>query len=389
MKSPATVCCVLVGVVLGVSACTVPDAPVASEPGNPLPGLSPEALARFEAGRALFEHGWTPEEGLGPTYVQDRCTSCHDIPTSGGSSPEGLPKFAMGCDPLDVHGGDIMQRQRTPLLIEHGTPAETFPAEATLHPTLVPSMLYGLGLIEAVPEEEILALEDPADRDGDGISGRVGRTADGRLARLGRKGAVASILELVDVALITELGITTPTYPEEETINGVPVPPESDPTPDPEVEAETVELIADFVRYLAPLAPEVPETDALRDTLLWGEHVFEELGCAACHVPTLSTGPNSEPGLDRKTIRLYSDLLLHDMGPEAEGLCGPNALPSEFRTEKLMGLRYRPAYMHDGRASGLSQAILFHGGEGAASRDAFDALGVIERGYLIRFLASL
>ena len=388
MKSPATVCCVLVGVVLGVSACTVPDAPVASEPGNPLPGLSPEALARFEAGRALFEHGWTPEEGLGPTYVQDRCTSCHDIPTSGGSSPEGLPKFAMGCDPLDVHGGDIMQRQRTPLLIEHGTPAETFPAEATLHPTLVPSMLYGLGLIEAVPEEEILALEDPADRDGDGISGRVGRTADGRLARLGRKGAVASILELVDVALMIEVNMFKTLCPAKwdglvglyrSVYDSVRA----------EVEAETVELIADFVRYLAPLAPEVPETDALRDTLLWGEHVFEELGCAACHVPTLSTGPNSEPGLDRKAIRLYSDLLLHDMGPEAEGLCGPNALPSEFRTEKLMGLRHRPAYLHDGRASGLSQAILFHGGEGAASRDAFDALGVIERGYLIRFLASL
>lgn len=389
MRSPTLTWVALGGVVLTVGACTVSDTPVAGEPGSPLPGLSPEALARFEVGRSLFEHGWTPEEGLGPTYVQGRCTSCHDIPSSGGSSPEGLPKFAMGCDPLDLHGGDIMQRQRTPLLIEQGVEAETFPAEATLRPTLVPSMLYGLGLIEAVPEQEILSREDPDDEDGDGISGRAGRTSDGRLARLGRKGAVASIRELVDVALITELGVTTPTYPREETINGVPVPPESDPVPDPEVDAETVTLMADFVRYLAPLAPEVPESDALRDTLRWGEHIFEELGCPACHVPTLTTGPNPEPALDRKTIRLYSDLLLHDLGVEAAGLCGPNALPSEFRTEKLMGLRHRPAYMHDGRASGLSQAILLHGGEGSGARDAFDALGVEARGYLMRFLASL
>jgi CxxC motif-containing protein (DUF1111 family) len=389
MRSPVLACIALGGAVVALSACSDVSPEVTGPPGTPLPGLSAVALERFERGKELFEHGWSPEEGLGPTYVQDRCTSCHDIPSSGGTSPEGLQKFAMGCNPLAVHGGDILQRQRTPLLIELGGEAELFPEEATLRPMLVPSMLYGLGLIEAIPEDEILSREDPDDLDSDGISGRAGRTADGRLARLGRKGVVASIVELVDAALITELGLTTPTYPTEETINGVAVPPESDPVPDPEIDEETIGFIADFIRYLAPIRSELPTSDAVRDTLLWGEHVFEEVGCATCHVPTLTTGLNAEPGLHERTIRLYSDLLLHDMGPEMAGLCGPTTLATEYRTEKLMGLKDRPSYMHDGRASGLDQAIYFHGGEAAASRDAFNGLDMEARGYLFRFLSSL
>jgi len=376
-------------VALILCACGDAGYDVAGEPGTALPGLSAEGLERFEKGRALFEHGWVPEEGLGPTYVQDRCASCHDIPTSGGTSPEGLTKFGLGCDPLASQGGDILQLQQTPLLRVHGSGPEYYPAEADVHVTLHPSMLYGLGLIAAVPEEDILSREDPEDLNGDGISGRVGRTADGRLARLGRKASTASIVELVAAALITEIGLTTPRHPVEETINGEPVPPESDPVADPEVDEETVEFIADFIRFLAPLAPEAPSSDALRDTLRWGEQVFEESGCGLCHVRTLTTGPNDEPALDRKTIRLYSDLLLHDMGPEMAGTCGPSATASELRTEKLMGLRHRIAYLHDGRASGLRQAILFHGGEGAVSRDAFDLLGTDARAYLLRFLISL
>ena len=376
-------------IALLVSACADDGYEVAGEPGTPLPGLSVEGLARFEKGKALFEYAWSPEEGLGPTYVQERCTSCHDIPSSGGSSPEVLMKFASGCDPLTALGGDILQRQQTPLFREHGAPLEFFPAEADLRVTLLPSMLYGLGLMEAVSERDLLSLEDPDDADGDGISGRVGRTDDGRVARLGRKASTASILELVDAALITELGLTTPQHPDEETVNGVPVPPETDPAPDPEVDQETVALIADFVRFLSPLAPEVPATDELRDTIMRGEQVFEQIGCGSCHVRTLTTAANEEPALDRKTIRLYSDLLLHDMGPAMSGMCGPGAEPSELRTEKLMGLRHRVGYLHDGRASGLRQAILFHGGEGASASNAFDMLGPDARADLLRFLISL
>lgn len=389
MKSHALVLTSVGVMAAALCACAESNSEIAGDPGSPLPGLSAEGLARFEQGKALFEHGWRPEEGLGPTYVQDRCTSCHDIPSSGGSSPEGLQKFAMGCDPLAVHGGDILQLQRTPLLIELGGEPESFPAEADLRPMLVPSMLYGLGLIEAIPEDEILSREDPDDLDGDGISGRAGWTPDGRLARLGRKAAVASILELVHAALITEIGITTPSYPEEETINGVPVPPASDPVADPEVDEQTVALIADFVRFLVPVAQEVPATEAAGDTLRWGEEVFEEIGCGSCHVRALTTGPNPEPALDQKTVRLYSDLLLHDMGTQMADLCGPTALPSELRTDKLIGLRYRSSFLHDGRASGITQAVMFHGGESAASRDAFNALDLNARGYLIRFLTSL
>jgi CxxC motif-containing protein (DUF1111 family) len=389
MRSSITRWTGLGSIALVFCACAEPEYEVAGEPGTALPGLSARALERFEKGRTLFEHGWTPEEGLGPTYVQDRCTSCHDVPSSGGTSPEGLTKFAFGCDPLASQGGDILQRQQTPLFMVHGSGPEYYPAEADIHVTLHPSMLYGLGLIEAVPDEDILSREDPDDLNGDGISGRVGRTEDGRLARLGRKASTASIVELVDAALITEIGVTTPRFPVEETVNGEPVPPESDPVADPEVDEETVALIADFIRFLAPLAPETPATDAVHDTLRWGAEVFEAIGCEQCHVRTLTTGPNEEPALDRKTIRLYSDLLLHDMGPEMAGMCGPAASPTELRTEKLMGIRHRIDYLHDGRATGVGQAILFHGGEGAASRDAFAGLRPDARAYLLRFLISL
>ena len=149
MRSRALVATSVGALAVALCACAEAVPEVVGDPGSPLPGLSAEGLARFEQGKALFEHGWKPEEGLGPTYVQDRCTSCHDIPSSGGSSPEGLQKFSLGCDPLAVHGGDILQLQRTPLLIELGGEPETFPAEADLRPMLVPSTKISTGRASA------------------------------------------------------------------------------------------------------------------------------------------------------------------------------------------------------------------------------------------------
>jgi CxxC motif-containing protein (DUF1111 family) len=363
-------------------------------PGEPLAGLTPAQLERFEQGRALFRRGFTPAEGLGPLYVEDRCTSCHDVPASGGSGVEALTvatrwdSVTAACDDLHEQGGPVVQERATAPLARLGVAREPVPRGATVV-RLYPPLLYGLGLVEAIPEQTLERLADPDDLDGDGISGRVGRTADGRLGRFGRKASVATIRELVEVALITELGLTNPAYPNEETNGGALLPPGVDPAPDPEVDSAAVSLWTDFIRFLAPPARPVPSSPAERDSIWRGERVFHEIGCSGCHVPALRTGPSAIPALDRKLVPLYSDLLLHDMGVEARGICGAGASRTEVRTARLWGLRWLSSYWADHRASTLYEAILLHGGEGAASREQFTRLGRAAQVYLFKFLNSL
>jgi CxxC motif-containing protein (DUF1111 family) len=250
-------------------------------------------------------------------------------------------------------------------------------------------LLFGLGLVEAIPEEAIQRRADPDDSDGDGISGRVHRLPDGRLGRLTRKADVATILEFVQRAMISDLGLTTPGHPREETLNGSPLPPEADPVPDPEIDGEIPAALADFIRFLAPPAPEEPANAATRDTIRSGSRLFHEVGCASCHVPTLQTGPNEVSALSEKTVPLYSDLLLHDLGPDYRGVCAGDASPTEFRTARLMGLRHREPYALRSMFPGLEQTILAHRGEAEEARDAFERLSPEESSLLLRFLRSL
>lgn len=378
------------------SACSPPasEVPVAP-PGDPLPGLSPELLARFEDGRSWFDYGWTQEEGLGPLYLQDRCSSCHDLPELGGTGVEILPlatRFhgAEGCDLLEEEGGPILQRRSTPLAQALGIFREEVPAGATHRVEEVSPLLYGLGLVVNIPEAAILANADPEDADGDGISGRASRTPDGRLGRLTRKAEVATILELVEGAFVTELGLTSPNQMEEQLLNGRPLPPEADPVPEPELNQEIVTRVADFIRFLAPPAPEQPENDVVRDSIQAGEALFHQSGCASCHVPAFETGPNEIAALDGKTIFLYSDMLLHDLGPGYETICAADASPSEFRTARLQGTRYRQAFSRGLVAPPrLEEAILSHGGEALEAREAFAALNTEGRRLIVRFLLSL
>lgn len=390
LNHPATLA---LSALLATGCAGKPDALPPPGPGEPLAGLAPAQLERFEQGRSLFRRGFTPAEGLGPLYVEDRCTSCHDLPASGGSGVEALTVATRGdsassCDDLHSQGGPVIQERATPPLARLGVEREPSPPGATVV-RLYPPLLYGLGLVEAIPEQTLENLADPDDLDGDGVSGRVGRTADGRLGRFGRKASVATIRELVEVALITELGLTNPAYPKEETNAGAPLPDGVDPAPDPEVDSAAVSALTDFVRFLAPPARLVPSSPAERDSIWRGERVFHEIGCPSCHVPALRTGPSAIPALDRKLVPLYSDLLLHDMGAEARGICGPGASRTEVRTARLWGLRWLSSYWADHRASTLREAILLHGGEGAASREQFTRLGWAAQVYLFKFLNSL
>ncbi|MGD8278573.1 MAG: di-heme oxidoredictase family protein [Gemmatimonadota bacterium] len=367
---------------------------VMADPGLPLPGLTATDSIRFAAGRLLFHHEFTVAEGLGPIFNQKRCSSCHDLPGLGGYGAEPVQKAtrwdaARGtCDLLAAGGGDVIQGQVTDSLRAAGVLPEALPAGATAIARIKPPALFGTGLIDAIPAPEILARVDSADADGDGISGRAGHTADGRFGRFGRRGEFASLRDFVAGALLLEMGLTTAEHPVEERRNGEPNPAGWDPATDPEISADSLDLLVDFVRFLA--VPAMPAgSPAFEDTLRAGRRAFDRAGCNACHTPTMTTGPGPDPALDRKTVALYSDLLLHDLGPALNSICGLGAGPSEFRTAPLMGLRLRQPFLHDGRAASLEEAIAAHGGEAEPSRTRFDGLDPAARQALLRLLRAL
>ena len=385
-----------VSAVFAVAACTASDAPVSAIlPGEAIPALSDANRGRFLLGRALFERIATQDEGLGPLYNQDRCSSCHDRPTVGGASSASVrvlkaTRFMDGrCDRLEALGGDNIQLRVTELFAAHGFGAEDVPLEATDSGYVTAPSLFGLGLIEAIPDSVLLSIADPEDRDGDGISGRLPRMADQRSARFGRKGDAASVEDFVESALRFELGFTTPRYPEEEARNGVPIPEGVDPMPDPEIDAETLGLLTDYVRFLGAPAPEFLGRGPAADSVSQGEAFFDQIGCTQCHRPELRTGNAEEPALRDQVIRLYSDLLLHDFGNGVGDLCGSDALPGEFRTPPRWGLRYREHFLHDGSVTDLVEVIDRHSGEAILARVRFQGLAPQAQMMLLRFLKSL
>lgn len=368
---------------------------IAIQPGEPLPDVTEDELGRFLLGKATFTRLTSVEEGLGPSYNQTRCSGCHQLPVEGGwGTMDAMLRKARRwengeCDLLEQEGGDLIQTVATPALAETGFTMEYDPPSASAVVELQALTVFGMGLIEAVPEADIIAMADPDDADGDGISGRVGRDREGRLGRFTGKAEWFALYDFIDGALRTEIGLTTPDFPVEETLNGVPVPPETDPMPEPEIDEHGINLLVDYVRFSAPPSRAAITSAALRDSVVAGERLFDQVGCTACHTPTLHTGPNESAALDRKPVNAYTDLLLHDLGPDAAGTCGLNASPSEYRTAKLWGIRFKGRYMYDGRAGTLHESVQMHGGEGQASRDAFNALSPEDQALLLRFLSTL
>lgn len=387
MTGPASVAALLM--ILGsLGACRRPPAP-----GEPLRGISPAERARFDSGRAVFAQVFTPETGLGPLFNANACAECHEDPVSGGTGDEverhaaAFHPEATGraCDELPAFGGPVFQDSVTPLLrAALGIDREPVPPAATAVAARTTPDVLGFGLLDAVPDSAILALADPDDRDGDGISGRPNRFFDGRLGRLGRKALVPTLREFNDGAFQIEQGITSPSVPVEGTVAGRPLPAGTDPAADPELQAHALVVNDAFVRLLAPPASIKASREARR-----GRDVFTQTGCAACHVPALRTGDNPIAALKNKEVAAYTDLLLHDMGAELADICFGLATPSEFRTEPLMGLRLATQFLHDGRAKTPEQAIDLHGGEGTRSRDLFRALPAEDRAALVAFLRTL
>src|SRR6266567_8140046 len=233
--------------------CMTPKQP---ELGEPLAGLTREQHAEFLEGKKVFQRVFTPSNGLGPLFNGNSCAECHETPVVGGVGDEvevHATRFVApnSCDPLFQEGGPVIQQDATPLLRALGIEKEQIPPGAAQARRSTPP-LFGFGLLDAIPEATLLSHADPHDANGDGIYGRANRTIDGRVGRFGRKAAVATLMEFNAGAFPQEMGVTTPLSPVEETINGKPVPPETDPAPDPEITVEDVEKVTSFTRFLAP-----------------------------------------------------------------------------------------------------------------------------------------
>ncbi len=382
-------------VTLAFAAACQPEPPLAqAEPGEPLPGLTDARRAAFAEGFALFNRPFSAETGLGPLFNQDRCSSCHDLPTSGGHGAEPVTKVTRfdpvaGCSTLAEQGGDLLQASVTELARAAGLSPEDFPDGMTAITEMRAPAVYGLGLVAQIGEAAIRERADPDDADGDGISGRPNLDGQGRVGRFGRRAQHATLSGFIAEALLLEMGITSPSHPIDVTRNGIPVPAETDPAPDPEATAVQVQQLVDYIDLLAPPARRLPDDAGALADVQEGERIFAFAGCDACHTPTYRLEAFDDPVFAGVRFSLYSDLLLHDMGPELADICSPGTAPSEWKTARLVGLGLRNEFLHDGRAQRISSAIELHGGEAAASRDVFRRLTPQAREQLLAFLRSL
>jgi CxxC motif-containing protein (DUF1111 family) len=362
--------------------------------GDPLPGITPTEFQEFRRGLEDFREVEEASDGLGPLFNGTGCAVCHNVPAIGGSSPmtELRGGFRDAAGTFHVVGGTTLFQMFS--LPDHRCQA-VIPAEANVVARRAPIPLFGSGLVEAVPDETILALEDPFDRDRDGISGRAAvvvdkATGERRVGRFGWKAQIATLLTFSGDAYTNEMGITNDVFPEEprggvseERLRECDRLRDPEDTVDPRTGKRAIDNFESFMKFLAP-APRGPITDEVR----LGEQVFAAVGCTSCHVPALATGANRSPVLNRQTLMLFSDLLLHELGT-GDGIEQGAAEPDEIRTPALWGLRLRRPLLHDGSAATPAEAVLRHAGEASGVMERYRALTNDQRRALLAFLDSL
>jgi CxxC motif-containing protein (DUF1111 family) len=371
------------------------NADQAPRPGDPLPGLTAGEFGEFRLGLDDFLEVETAAEGLGPAFNGTSCAVCHNVPAVGGTSAiletrVGRRDSQGNFVPLDETGETLVHLFSVPT---HGC-QPAIPPDATVIARRAPIPLFGAGLVELIPDADLLALEDPADANGDGVSGRAARLLDGtgmlRVGRFGWKAQHFSLLTFGADAYRNEMGITNDIFPEEAGFGiGVDRMRRCDRSRDPEDVRDRrtgrrgIDNFASFMRLLAPIARGPIDAEAAE-----GEAGFASVGCAACHTPLHVTGPNENPLFDRQPVRAFSDFLLHDVGT-GDGIAQAGAAAGEVRTPALWGLRLRRPLLHDGRAVTIEDAILAHDREAAGARARYLALPAASRQQLLAFLKSL
>ncbi len=413
----------------------------------PAANLHAERRDQFFVGNAVFNRGWVSAvasvadfDGLGPLFNAVGCSGCH-FKDGRGRPPERVDEAFLSMlirlsvpgrgphgEPVDEpsYGGQL---QGEAIL---GVPAEGFARvsyeeitgafadgspyslrkptylvdrlaygplapDAMMSPRAAP-FLIGLGLLEAIPEPTILRHADPDDRDGDGISGRPNQVWDverGRIVvgRFGWKANQPSLRQQNAGAFNGDMGITSSLFPTEGCTAGQRACAEAATGPTPQLSEP---LLGDVAFYTATLA--VPARRDVGDSVVRrGWSIFESSGCARCHLPTFETGSvDGFPELSRQVIHPYTDLLLHDMGPQlTDDRPDFDASGTEWRTPPLWGIglvqtvNRHTLLLHDGRAQGFAEAILWHGGEAERARDTFRSMPRADREALVRFLESL
>jgi len=398
MKNTFTFTSIVFLVVVIVVSCekTMPPAPNENSLlDGPMEGLSTEEQAQFLKGDEAFGEVFTIEKGLGPIFVANQCASCH-AGDGKGSPFVGFTRFGQsdtsGNQFLNL-GGPQLQHKAIP-----GYQPEQLPPGASSMFLIAPAV-SGLGFLDAVSDADLIALSDPNDANGDGISGRPhwntipdyvilrpnSVAQNGRyISRFGKKGAAYDLLHQTSGAYNQDMGVTSLFEP---------IDPYSGLDVDPEVSTQTVH---DVVFYLKTLKAPIQRNQD-DPYVLAGKQIFSDIQCASCHTPTLTTGFSSISALSNKEFHPYTDLLLHDMGAGLDdGYTEGYALTSEWRTPALWGIGLSKdaqggSYflLHDGRAMSIEEAILLHGGEAQQSRDNYNQLSEIEKQQLIKFLESL
>lgn len=393
--------------------------------GEPLDGLTADELDRFVKGAVEFARDFTEAEGLGPIFNQTGCGVCHANPLGGAGTitvtRAGL-LFKGGFDPLTELGGSLFQQEAI-----NDACREDVPPEANVVAHRVTNGMLGYGIVQAIPDADIIF---HADNPPPGISGRVRMVHPVEIedpsvvvvGRFGWKAHSATMLDFSAGAALNEVGITNRFHPEDNDPNGInpPALADCDAVPDPEdgPDAEGfdyIDRVTDFQRFLAP-PPQTPRSG------MTGEGIFMGIGCGDCHVASFTSAddPALEDAIRNKPVRPYSDFLLHNMGGGGDFIEDGPAAGDELKTAPLMGVRVRDPMWHDGRVGALSfesrilRAVAWHcasGSEAQASAQVFlngvqpegcdpelpcptceqpvDGLSDAERGAVIAFLDSL
>jgi CxxC motif-containing protein (DUF1111 family) len=428
---------------------------------QPSANLDFERKLSFQVGNGVFRKQWSSapsstasSDGLGPLFNSRACQNCHlkdgrghppaqgetassfllklSIPPRDERERAALASLELDAVPEPTYGGqlqtfavqghaaegsvEIAYSESKVELADGTTVSLRAPSysvsnlgygpldpQTMLSPRVAPPMI-GAGLLELVPEAEIVARADPDDRDGDGVRGVAARgwsVSQGKLmlGRFGWKAGKPTIVDQAATAFAGDMGLSTPLVHasagdcKSAQAACRDAPSGDDPAEGVEVTRQMFDLLVFYSRNLAVPA----RRDAKAPAVLRGKALFGSLGCAACHTPSHVTGQDAaSPQLSGQTIFPYTDLLLHDMG---EGLADgrPEGLASgrQWRTTPLWGLGLTKAVnghtflLHDGRARSVLEAILWHGGEAQRSRDAVAALGRTEREELLKFLDTL
>jgi CxxC motif-containing protein (DUF1111 family) len=378
-------------------------APPQALPGGPLAGLTTAEQRLFAAGRAAFEADEDLKSGLGPVFNESACNRCHNRAGVGGA---GLQSVVLA-GKLDGHGFDALIDQGGPSFalvsvsqlrsveVRRSIPdcklpsdGELVPAEANVIARRRTTALFGLGLVDATPDVTFTALAANQPR---AIRGRAARVSNisrrtSSVGKFGWKAQMPTLFQFAGTAYLNELGITNPEYPNEQApLGSTELLAACDLVSGLEDGGEKVQRVTDFMSLLAPIAP-LEQTPASRA----GGALFNRIGCAGCHTPSLTSGESPIAALAHQEYRPFSDFLLHDMGALADQIAEGDAAPREMRTAPLWGLRKNSTrLLHDGRARTVTDAITLHDGQGAVSRDAFRALSENERARLLAFLNTL